>query len=173
MRRDTVKHIALSFCLVFLIPLLSGCNDTDDVQKIFTGKTWKMTNITRGKKDEGKWYSFPGVTDKVYDSYNPTTGTRAFRIVFNGSTSDDVISGDFSNGPSSAISINGTWSANGRNNDFHANIEKSSSSSGDTLGKYIIEAIKKATRYEGDERNLYLYYEYEGETLFIAFTPER
>lgn len=45
MRRDTVKYIALLFCLTLVIPFLSGCNDTDDVQKIFTGKTWKMTYI--------------------------------------------------------------------------------------------------------------------------------
>ena len=47
MRRDTVKYIALLFCLTLVIPFLSGCNDTDDVQKIFTGKTWKMTYITK------------------------------------------------------------------------------------------------------------------------------
>lgn len=55
MRRDTVKYIALLFCLTLVIPFLSGCNDTDDVQKIFTGKTWKMTYIT--KKNEHSWYN--------------------------------------------------------------------------------------------------------------------
>lgn len=28
MRRDTVKYIALLFCLTLVIPFLSGCNDT-------------------------------------------------------------------------------------------------------------------------------------------------
>lgn len=41
MRRDTVKYIALLFCLTLVIPFLSGCNDTDDVQKIFTEKRGK------------------------------------------------------------------------------------------------------------------------------------
>lgn len=166
-----MRYMTIVLCLI-LIPVLSGCNDTDDVQKIFTGKTWKMTNITRGKKDEGKWFTFPGVTEEVYRSYDPKNGSRAFRISFEGSTLDDVISGKFSNVSPSSITINGSWNANARNNDFHANIEKSSSSKGDTLGKYIIEAIQKATSYEGDEYNLFLYYEYNNEVLYIAFTPE-
>lgn len=166
-----MRYMTIVLCLI-LIPVLSGCNDTDDVQKIFTGKTWRMTNITRGKKDDGKWFTFPGVTEKDYESYDPVKGSRAFRISFEGSTLDDVISGKFNNVSPSAISINGSWNANARNNDFHANVEKSSSSSGDALGKYIIEAIQKATSYEGDEYNLFLYYEYNNEVLYIAFTPE-
>lgn len=158
---------------ILLIPVLSGCNDTDDVQKIFTGKTWKMTNITRGKKDQGRWFAFPGVSDAVYESYDPINGSRAFRLSFEGSTLDDVISGKFNSVSPSSITINGTWSANARSNEFHADIEKSSSSNGDTLGKFIIEAVQKATSYGGDENNLYLYYEYEKEVLYIAFTPER
>ena len=43
----------------------------------------------------------------------------------------------------------------------------------DTLAKHIVEGLENATSYEGDERNLYLYFEYEKETLCIAFTPER
>ena len=29
--------------LLLLLPMFSGCNDTDDVAGIFTGKTWKLT----------------------------------------------------------------------------------------------------------------------------------
>ena len=32
--------------LLLLLPLFSGCNDSDDVAAIFTGKTWKLTYIT-------------------------------------------------------------------------------------------------------------------------------
>ena len=32
--------------LLLLLPMFSGCNDTDDVAGIFTGKTWKLTYIT-------------------------------------------------------------------------------------------------------------------------------
>lgn len=156
--------------LLLLIPVLSGCNNADDVQKIFTGKTWKMTYITRGKGES--WYKFPGVDETVYKSYDPATGSRSFRLTFTGSTSEDMINGDFiGNG---SVSIKGTWSANGESNQF-ATIIKSSSvtDSKDTLGKFIIEGLKKANSYEGDENNLYLYFEYENETLWLAFKPDR
>ena len=142
MRRDTVKYIALLFCLTLVIPFLSGCNDTDDVQKIFTGKTWKMTYIT--KKNEHSWYKFTDVSEAIYKSYDPINGTKAFKIAFTGSTEDNIIRGEFSG-----------------------------SGSKDTLAKHIVEGLENATSYEGDERNLYLYFEYEKETLCIAFTPER
>ena len=32
--------------LLLLLPMFSGCNDTDDVAGIFTGKTWKLTYIS-------------------------------------------------------------------------------------------------------------------------------
>ena len=32
--------------LLLLLPLFSGCNDSDDVAAIFTGKTWKLNYIT-------------------------------------------------------------------------------------------------------------------------------
>lgn len=89
MRRDTVKYIALLFCLTLVIPFLSGCNDTDDVQKIFTGKTWKMTYIT--KKNEHSWYKFTDVSEAIYKSYDPINGTKAFKIAFTGSTEDNII----------------------------------------------------------------------------------
>ena len=94
MRRDTVKYIALLFCLTLVIPFLSGCNDTDDVQKIFTGKTWKMTYIT--KKNEHSWYKFTDVSEAIYKSYDPINGTKAFKIAFTGSTEDNIIRGEFS-----------------------------------------------------------------------------
>ena len=39
--------------LLLLLPLFSGCNDSDDLQGIFTGKTWKLTYINL--KDKGGW----------------------------------------------------------------------------------------------------------------------
>ena len=43
--------------LLLLLPLFSGCNDSDDVAAIFTGKTWKLAYITLkdGKSMSGSW----------------------------------------------------------------------------------------------------------------------
>ena len=67
--------------------------------------------------------------------------------------------------------MNGTFKANGRTNDYLANISKSSSGNGDTLGPFIIDGMKKAVSYTGDTRNLYLYFEYNSTTLCLAFAP--
>lgn len=105
-------------------------------------------------------------------SYDPTTGTRAFRITFTGSTSENRINGDF-NGSGSVV-MNGTWEANGEKQTFRTTVkDKKVTDSNDKLGQFIIEAITKATSYEGDEYNLYLYFEYNTETLCITFAPER
>ena len=31
--------------LLLLLPMFSGCNDTDDVAGIFTGKTWNFATL--------------------------------------------------------------------------------------------------------------------------------
>lgn len=36
------KNIYKIVGLLLLLPLFSGCNDSDDVAAIFTGKTWKL-----------------------------------------------------------------------------------------------------------------------------------
>lgn len=154
-------------CFVLTV-VLSGCNNSDDVQKIFTGKKWRMTYIT--KKNDHVWYQFPGVDSKVYDSY--MNGIRAFTITFTGSTDEHIISGDFN--ATGSVTMSGTWRANGKSKEFWKEVKKSSvTDSKDTLGKYIIKGITEANSYDGDENNLYLYFEYDKEVLCFAFKPER
>ena len=148
MRRDTVKYIALLFCLTLVIPFLSGCNDTDDVQKIFTGKTWKMTYIT--KKNEHSWYKFTDVSEAIYKSYDPINGTKAFKIAFTGSTEDNIIRGEFSG--SGSVTFTGTWQADGKSNEFRITGIKNQPSYGDskdTLAKHIVEGSKMRPLMKG------------------------
>lgn len=95
--------------LLLLLPMFSGCNDTDDVAGIFTGKTWKLTYIT--KANGHGWYNFPDITDEsnVMEYVN---GKKTFMLVFSGTVEDDIIQGTFTG--SGAINANGTWSANGK-----------------------------------------------------------
>ena len=53
--------------LLLLLPMFSGCNDTDDVAGIFTGKTWKLTYIT--KANGHGWYKFADVDDSNIMEY--------------------------------------------------------------------------------------------------------
>lgn len=64
--------------LLLLLPMFSGCNDTDDVAGIFTGKTWKLTYIT--KANGHGWYNFPDIADEsnVMEYIN---GKKTFMLV--------------------------------------------------------------------------------------------
>ena len=56
------KNIYKIVGLLLLLPLFSGCNDSDDVAAIFTGKTWKLTYITL--KDGNKMIDLWGGDEK-------------------------------------------------------------------------------------------------------------
>ena len=73
----------------------------------------------------------------------------------------------------SEISINGTWSANGKNQEFGMKVEKGTPiDSKDRIAEKILEGMRKANSYKGsDSRNLYLYYQTDKEDLCLAFAP--
>ena len=142
-----MKYIRL--LLLLLIPVLSGCNNTDDVQKIFTGKTWKLTYIT--VKDENKMID--GIPPKSLEILETIKST--YTITFIGATEDHTIAGTFS-GKVITANLNGTWNANGRDNNFRASIQNVNET--DLLAKEFIKGLTTATSYRGDESNLYLYY---------------
>lgn len=140
---------------VLLLPLLSGCNDTDDVQKIFTGKTWKLNYITT--KDEHKMYDFWGNNEAGRkESMKSLAKEGTYRIKFEGATKDDVISGNIS-GTVVVSALNGTWRANAQNQDFRANAKVGKET--DILAKKFYEILNQANSYSGDENNLYLHFE--------------
>ena len=153
--------------LLLLLPMFSGCNDTDDVAGIFTGKTWKLTYIT--KANGHGWYKFADVDDSNIMEY--ADGKKTFMLVFSGTVEDDIIQGTFTG--SGAINANGTWSANGKNQEFGKKVEKGTPiDSKDRIAEKILEGMKKANSYKGsDSRNLYLYYQTDKENLCLVFAP--
>jgi hypothetical protein len=159
--------------LIMALPLLTACNDTDDVQSIFTGRSWKLTYITQ--KNKHAWYKFSDVTDEMYKQYDPVSGSKSFVISFSGTAKDETITGNVTG--EGAATLSGTWSANGKTRAVSTNITRSTAS--DALAKKIVEGVKNATSYEGDNSNLYLYFEYksslqhEGETLCLVFAPAK
>ena len=125
--------------LLLMLPFVSGCNDSDDVNGIFTGKVWKLTYIT--KKNEHKPYDFWGDKDKYEQSIkNYINKEGAYTINFEGET---------------------TWSANGESNAFSASVKGSEN---DPLGfsNKFVEGLNRATSYKGNYDNLFIYYKDEG-----------
>ena len=138
--------------LLLLLPMFSGCNDTDDVAGIFTGKTWKLTYIT--VKDSHQMFNFWGNDNKAREqSMKLLDETGRYVITFNGMEESNIITGTLS-GTVITSTFTGSWSANGKDNQLN-----------------FIEGLNNATSYGGDERNLYLYYKPSGsqQTLSLVF----
>ena len=99
-----------------LLPLLSGCDNEDDVIGIFTGKTWKLSRLTN-KGSNSPILSKPyGTTneeemkkslDKLYNQKS------TFTLNFEGTELDGELMGTTVNGQGINSSVNGTWKADG------------------------------------------------------------
>lgn len=153
--------------LLLLLPLFSGCNDSDDLQGIFTGKTWKLTYINL--KDKGGWMN--GFSEKSIKILSENQ--ESYTITFTGTEEDNRISNGAVKGKIITADLTGTWSANGKNNEFHASITNVNEN--DDLAKEFIKGLNNASSYIGDDNGLFLYYNPAGsqQTYVLAFHVQR
>ena len=153
--------------LLLLLPLFSGCNDSDDLQGIFTGKTWKLTYINL--KDKGGWMN--GFSEKSIKILNENQ--ESYTITFTGTEEDNRISNGAVKGRIITADLTGTWSANGKNNEFHASVTNVNEN--DDLAKEFITGLNNASSYIGDDNGLFLYYNPAGsqQTYVLAFHVQR
>lgn len=153
--------------LLLLLPLFSGCNDSDDLQGIFTGKTWKLTYINL--KDKGGWMN--GFSEKNIKILNENQ--ESYTITFTGTEEDNRISNGAVKGRIITADLTGTWSANGKNNEFHASVTNVNEN--DDLAKEFIKGLNNASSYIGDDNGLFLYYNPAGsqQTYVLAFHVQR
>lgn len=162
--------------VILLLPILSGCNDTDDVQRIFTGKTWKLSVIRfAGSDKECKdyWVNAQGeFNQKAFEKSNKLVGTGDnFTLTFSGTTTNDIISGKL-NGRAVSVTINNVgWSANGENKDFKTGVTPSNDT--DVLANAFLKALSTAESYDGDENNLYLYFSEGQQKKFLCFSVKK
>ena len=153
--------------LLLLLPLFSGCNDSDDLQGIFTGKTWKLTYINL--KDKGGRMN--GFSEKSIKILNENQ--ESYTITFTGTEEDNRISNGAVKGRIITADLTGTWSANGKNNEFHASVTNVNEN--DDLAKEFIKGLNNASSYIGDDNGLFLYYNPAGsqQTYVLAFHVQR
>lgn len=123
--------------LLLLLPLFSGCNDSDDLQGIFTGKTWKLTYINL--KDKGGWMN--GFSEKSIKILSENQ--ESYTITFTGTEEDNRISNGAVKGKIITADLTGTWSANGKNNEFHASVTNVNEN--DDLAKEFIKGLNNAS----------------------------
>ncbi|MDR3118274.1 MAG: DUF4847 family protein [Mediterranea sp.] len=134
----------------YTIPLLLlsilGCNPTDDVMKIFTGKTWKLNHISTDKGDCTREYFS---SQAQWDASMKLLSERGnFVISFTGAEINGTVTGTYS-GRAANNTFSGKWEANGKNNTFRTN-QADPAANEDLLGKVFINALKNAYKYEGD-----------------------
>ncbi|MCD8293071.1 MAG: DUF4847 domain-containing protein [Prevotellaceae bacterium] len=154
-------------CLALLLPLLGGCNNSDDVELIFNGKSWKLARLTDdGSADafyDGLWStdaqrqsSIEALSQSGYFTVQTTctnedgtlTGTLSAHAI-TGSISNAVLTVDAS---TRKLSIDGTISG----------------SESDPLGIAFLEGLQGVYKYEGDTHNLTLYYKNGSKTRVIG-----
>lgn len=160
--------------MLLLLPLFAGCNDTDDVVGIFTGKTWKLNYITVDGGHE--MFNFWENKDQENQSINELKKNGSYHVTFTaslieGHTVKGKIEGNLINGGS----LTGSWNANGKNNNFQATVTGNYKINGnkeiDFLAEKFLEGLNSATSYEGDSNNLFILYKPESSnrTFRIAF----
>lgn len=106
--------------LLLLLPLFSGCNDSDDVAAIFTGKTWKLNYITvdGGHEMFGFWEN----EEQEKASIKELNKNGTYNIVFDGTVDGDVINGNIKGTVIATSTFEGKWNANAKNNSFKATV---------------------------------------------------
>ncbi|WP_071145418.1 DUF4847 family protein [Bacteroides ihuae] len=153
------KHLLF---LVLLFPLLSGCNDSDDVSKIFFGKTWKLRDIIEGDKSSDYWdgdEEAEAASRELMEQENNCT------IKFSGTITGNTISGTIS-GRAINNAFSGTWNVDGESRTFSIP-EITPNTDSDVLGQAFLYGLNHATSYSGDESNLYIYFKEGGKSKFL------
>ncbi len=143
--------------LLLLLPFVIGCNNTDDVLKIFTEKTWKLTKIVDANNTMVPFYNFWADNETAREnSMMILSRSDTFVLTFTGAETNGTVSGSFSGKAASESIANAQWRANGDKRSFSTNLRTTDDS--DILGQKFLEGLSKADEYRGDEHNLYLFY---------------
>ncbi|MGI6218743.1 MAG: DUF4847 family protein [Bacteroidaceae bacterium] len=142
-------------CLFCLIALHS-CNDEDDVNEIFTGKTWKLTYL--GSTDDWEDLS-SGVNLNNYATEKRPL--KSYTVIF--------YEGSVRITGAENTVWTGTWSADGKNNTFHINITEKQGEGTTANEKTFLEQVAGACYYRGSAVLLRLF---DSErSNFVQFGP--
>ncbi|WP_308757187.1 DUF4847 family protein [uncultured Bacteroides sp.] len=169
--KEKINIKAAGYCLIMLLLLtgLSACNNEDDVMEIFNNKTWKLSRIAteKGKEQfyQGLWNS--EAEEKASRELLKAEGnfTMNFNCIdVNGEVTGTVNAHGVKSGiDDAALKIDGkenTISISG----------KVTGTESDKLAKVFINGILNVFKYEGDTRNLTLYFKDGNTTKVMGFT---
>lgn len=132
--------------LLSVLPLLfCSCQD-DDVNEIFaSGQTWHWSGSydTTNWKDDNKFTSTLTIDEVA--KVNKNQNVYNLQFLDDGSVT----------GKGESITIEGTWSANGKDNSISINVKSNKSPSG--LDQTFFNEISNARFYRGDSKTIKLF----------------
>lgn len=149
--------------LILIVATLSSCNDTDDVVKIFTKDTKKLTMLliatSTNPKEQDLW---GGNVDAKERSMKLKNIDGNYELIFDseGEADDGIIRGKFT-GRAVNTKLNGTWSADGKTNKMSIRLDQNigPNTESDVLAKDFIRSLNKVYKYQGDSQSLSLFYD--------------
>lgn len=169
-----IRNTSYLLLMLVLLPLLSGCNNEDDVIEILTGKTWKLSRLTN-KDSNAQFYPSLWNNDnkameeslkKLYDR------EETFTLTFEGTELDGELMGTHITGQGINSSVSGTWKADSKSQSLSFNV-KISGSENDALAKAFVNGLQNVYKYEGDVNSLTLYFNDGQTTRIMGFKPLR
>ena len=108
-----MRNISKILGLLLLLPLFTGCNDSDDVAAIFTGKTWKLNYITvDGGHDmfpfwENEAQKTITTTGNFEGTWSANGKNNKFEATVEGNNGGDALAKNFLEGLNNATSYEG------------------------------------------------------------------
>ncbi|MEL5893649.1 DUF4847 family protein [Bacteroides sp. GD17] len=165
-----IRNISYLLFVFALLPVLSGCDNEDDVIEIFTGKTWKLSRLTT-EGSSAPFYSGLWSSDEAMNASLKAFDVAAnFTLVFQGSELDGQLLGTKFNAQGIKESLEGTWNIDGKSLTFSE--MKTDGSENDPLGKAFINGLQNVYKYEGDTNSLTLYFKDGQSTKVMGFKPQ-
>lgn len=135
-----LKHVLY---LILTLPLLSGCNNEDNVDEIFVSGTWNVGNFYNG----GDWDK---LNDGARPAYTKEDDLKALNYLTVTFMEDGTLQGRMNNGTFTA-----NWKANGEDRTISiTQLRTTATPSGKS--KQLVEALENAAYYKGDSKVLKL-----------------
>ncbi len=169
---NRTRHIGCILFVLSLLPMLSGCNNKDDVIEVFTGKTWKLSRLT----NEGSSAQFyPGLWQDEKAANNSKEALKVednFTLIFEGSELNGELMGARISGQGIRSNFSGSWSADGKSQTVTL-LPDIKGTESDALANAFIKGLKTVYQYEGNANSLTLFFK-DGNTIRVmGFSRKR
>ncbi len=163
-----IRKLLINISIILCVTAIYSCNNTDDIQAIFTEKTWKLTSISHknGERSKDYWMNSQGEFDE--EAFKKSM-ELSVTIDFSGKSEQDIIQGDF-HSDAAGVPIDGNWKADASSRTFNTWSIKGGSPT-DIYTKAFLDALKNSFRYQGDEYNLYIYFKEGQQEKMLMLKP--